>query len=411
MREYIFLLLITYTAWAMLAKIISQSKLKNVWIMVVLCSLNIFLCCFIVNKIHLSEKLFIIIGLWLILNNNPREKLKTIGTLLVFSNVIEMFITALEKIFNFAIINTIKYNIIVMLIYLCGLSVIYIMNKYKSSREKQQNFDVVIYILICVLGLAVNGVTDYFRYNTDKIYEYSVVLAVYGVFCSVLSIVYIMYIVINNNMVQKYYDMEKNLNEEQKIYYEMLLEKEEETRKFRHDITNQLINIRRLAEETDDKKVAEYVKGLSCEIENIGEMVYKTGNRIIDIMLNYYISKLDKGIQVHISGMITDKIRVSDSDLNIIFGNIFKNIWEELKYCDDGYIRIECTLGSEFCSITIENSLDKNMKNQSLKKTEGNNFGYGTENIKKAAKRNGVVFECEKTDKKYCSKFVFKNKK
>ncbi len=407
MKEYIFLLLITYVLWIILTKIVSNAKLKNICIMPLLLITYIFVYDAIKNGYYFSEKPFIMMGLWFVLDNEPREKLRCIVTVLVFSNVIEMIMLVLEKIFN--VNNTVKPEILIMAVCLCILLIIYFVKQRRKTEKKPKNFDIYMYLMIGMFGIAVTVVTDSFKYNTDRLYEYSVVLSVSVVFNTLLSVIFLMYMIINNDVISRYYNMEKQMNEEQKIYYEMLLKKEEETKKFRHDIKNQLINIRKLAEESEDKRVVEYTKEISGDIEDIGNMVYKTGNRNIDVMLNYYICKLDKGIHVCVRGMAGNNIFVDDSDLNIMFGNIFKNIWEELKNCKTGFVNIECITGDEFSRIVVENSFDENKKNQFLKKQKGRNFGYGIYNIKKAAKRNYVKVECERTEEKYMIGLVFKN--
>lgn len=409
MKEYILLLLITYVIWLLLAKIVSNSYFKNIWIMPVLFITYIAINEVIKDEYHLSEKLVIMLGLWLILDDEPREKLRSITTVIVFSNVLETIVCAMEKIFNAEIKTTVKPEIYVKLVCIFILLVMYFIKKHRNLKDRQENYDLDMYMLIWVFGVAATVVIDYFRYNTYRLYDYTVVLSVSVVFNLLLSVIFLVYIIISNDIINRFYNMEKKINEEQKIYYEMLLQKEEETKKFRHDITNQLINIRKLAEESEDKKVIDYTSEISSEIENIGNMVYKTENKIIDVMLNYYICKLNKGIQVYIKGVLGEDICVRDSDLNIIFGNIFKNIWQELKNCDDGFIRIECKTGNEYSSIVIENSLNSHRRNKTVKKDR--KFGYGIENIKGAAKRNNITFKCEKTKEKYCTELVFKNKK
>lgn len=410
MMEYIFLILITYVMWIMMTKIISNAKLKNVCIIPLLLIIyTIITYAGIKNGYYFSEKPFIMLGLWLVLDIEPKEKLRCIVTVLVFSNVIEMIMFALEKIFNSEIRNTVKPEIFIMIVCLCILLIIYLVKQRGNNKKKPKNYDIYVYIMIGMFGIAATVVIDSFKYNTYRLYDYSVILSVSVIFNTLLSLVFLVYILINNDIISRYYNMEKKLNEEQSLYYDMLLQKEEETKKFRHDITNQLINIRRLAEESADESVIKYAKEISREIESIENMVYKTGNKNIDVMLNYYICKLDRGIEVQVRGVIGKNIFVDDSDLNIIFGNIFKNIWEELKNCEDGFINIECITGDEFSRIVIENSLDVNKKNEVLKKQKGRNFGYGINNIKKAAKRNYVKVECKKSDKKYRIELVFKN--
>lgn len=407
--ENIFLMLITYVMWIMMTKIISNAKLKNICIMPLLLITYILIYDAIKNGFYFSEKPFIMLGLWLVLDNEPSEKLRCIVTVLVFSNVIEMVMFALQKIFNGEIKNTVKPEILIMAVCLCILLIIYFVKQHRNNKKNPKNYDIYMYIMIGVFGIAVTVVVDSFKYNTYRLYDYSVVLLVSVVFNTLLSVIFLVYMIINNDVINRYYNMEKQLNEEQSLYYDMLLQKEEETKKFRHDITNQLINIRKLAEESADESVIKYAKEIFGEIERIENMVYKTGNKNIDVMLNYYICKLDKGIQVQVRGVIGKNIFVADSDLNIIFGNIFKNIWEELKNCKDGFINIECITGDEFSTIAIENSIDENKKNEVLKKQKGRNFGYGINNIKKATKRNYVKVECKKSDKKYRIELVFKN--
>ena len=54
--------------------------------------------------------------------------------------------------------------------------------------------------------------------------------------------------------------MEKTLKDTQKNYYEAMLAKEEDTRRFRHDVLNHLIALGELAKQGEMKPVADYVE-------------------------------------------------------------------------------------------------------------------------------------------------------
>lgn len=217
----------------------------------------------------------------------------------------------------------------------------------------------------------------------------------------------VIYYNIKNIGIERLYERVSLQNKVQKIYYEALLKKEEETKHFRHDINNHLIYIKELAEENNNRDIVNYIDNIVIDIKKIENIGYFTGNKVVDIAMNYYFCELNKNIKVNITGYMEDEIGVNKVDLNIIFGNIFKNIAEELKECKKGYINIYINRGNKYMRVIIENSLNKE-KEDILKKENNFNYGYGLNNMTKAIERNDGAIEYEKTEEKYIVKITFK---
>lgn len=111
--------------------------------------------------------------------------------------------------------------------------------------------------------------------------------------------------------------MEKILNEKQINYYRNLLLKEEETRRFRHDIKNHLICLNLLANHKKFTELVKYLEKMNAEIGKTETIKYQTGNELLNIILNEKLSKLEE-VDITVQGMVGEAIMVEEIDLCVI---------------------------------------------------------------------------------------------
>lgn len=225
---------------------------------------------------------------------------------------------------------------------------------------------------------------------------------------------------------------------QQRKYYELLLEKEQDTRAYRHDMQRHLLNLYALQkEEGKEEQVRKYLRGLVEGLEEIQKKVYVTGNDVIDVLTNAYLSGLDPSVKVEFHCQIQQQPQIPDMDLCTVYGNLLENAVEELNRggeprtkgaeekegaeergvsWDDrretphrGVLRIELTGGRFWFRIHMENSLAKpETKLQEAQsdgkrtwKSDEKNHGLGLSNVKSTVERLEGMYEAEKTKERY----------
>lgn len=182
-----------------------------------------------------------------------------------------------------------------------------------------------------------------------------------------------------SNLLKKY-------KEQQKKYYELVISKEQATKRFRHDIKAQLINIKHYINSGEIQELKKYVDDIYRDIEVIENNHYDVGNEVINVMLNYYLLPINNECDVKVKGTIKDEIALSDKDICILISNILTNAIEAVKELDKSkrFIEFEISDG-RLLAITVRNSYKNiNKKNGLFHSTKLDNslHGFGIQNMK-----------------------------
>lgn len=182
-------------------------------------------------------------------------------------------------------------------------------------------------------------------------------------------------------------------------YYNELVEKEKDTRKFRHDIRNLLIGLYSLIRENKNDKALGYIDELQ-EMTSHGSSKYNSGNFIADAILTAKSHRSEKdAIKIELNGLMpSDKI--ADSDIVIILSNLLDNAIEACEKLEGTKtIVINSVLKKNIWVLLITNPSEKvNIKNSNSIKTskaEKDIHGFGLSNINKVAKKYNGDFSLE----------------
>lgn len=209
---------------------------------------------------------------------------------------------------------------------------------------------------------------------------------------------------------QKLLNMEKYINEMQKNYYLSLLERETDTKRYRHDINNHLMCLRALV---DGNIVAQnYIDNLQEKLYIIKNKSYETGFELMNILLGNHLSEIEKSVSISLVGKIMAKPDISDVDFCTIFSNLLSNAVEEVKRtpCINTYIKIEIRTGKVYLMITIRNSsnvlIDDCEQNTMTKKQDKRNHGIGLRNVREAVCRNNGSFSLESNGEEVSAKVI-----
>lgn len=306
--------------------------------------------------------------------------------------------------FNNSIFNVIEVNAITIFL----ATIVLIGKSMKHNREKVMNYKIskiksmLVYLILILLGLSFAFTIVLFQYASDYIVNEKIIyifniLAIISLVGLGLFFIIAMYMIDINRQINETLYQKDMLVNSQEIYYQSLLEREEETRKFRHDIKGHLICIQKLAETQGDNSVLEYLNELNYYIGDIEGGIYNSGNKIVDILLNYYLRMLNEHVNVCVRGIFSSKIEMSQTDICTVVGNALKNAVEELEeVSQDAYIEIKFSEGNQFAQMEMSNSIihqkHKSEKNSIL---HDKHFGYGLENIRRTVEKNNGKVEYE----------------
>lgn len=180
---------------------------------------------------------------------------------------------------------------------------------------------------------------------------------------------------------------------QQREYFVNLLEREAETRKFRHDVMNDLLELYNCCDNRKCKQMRDYLQKMIGIITEISQKSYNVGNEIVNTLLNYYLNPIKEKCKISVNGMITNDLSVDDRDLCVIAANLIKNAVEAVDKMDDGKIWVNVGCGKDSLYIQVKNTytgtieFDKNGV-PITSKDDCINHGIGVLNVYEIAQKN-----------------------
>lgn len=238
----------------------------------------------------------------------------------------------------------------------------------------------------------------------------------YGFLTACVLCAFTIYIKQMNGRLEETIKIEAMIKEAQHKYYTELLERENDTRKYRHDMINHLVCIDTLLQDQEYESICTYIKDITDELKVIQKRCYDTGNNIISALTNYYLADIDSRIKVEISGHLSDLENVGEVQICNIYGNLIKNAVEEIereKELENPYISINFQMTERVLGITIKNSaahMEKNSISNDFmtSKDDKKNHGLGFYNVRKALSEVGGEIELNRYEDEFVAKVMIK---
>ncbi len=302
------------------------------------------------------------------------------------------------------------WGLIILLIIL-----IFSNKRHKKIKEKGFSYEVYFCVIFCrmTMALTVGGLNFAREYVKSRSFQMFTGILVFLSYIGVCLLCWLLvYIRRKNENIIYQLLIEKRLNESQMLYYTKLLEKEEETRRFRHDITNHLIYLTALAEEKEITRILEYLHTLTKQIVDIRETSFQTGNTLFDVILNDAIAKCNKRPRVRIVGRIVDNLGIDEVDQCTIFANLLTNAIEAInRNVEKRDLFIKFYTGKQNVKVSIANSVETkmNLDAKSLPKTSKENtkeHGMGLVNVLRAVEKNRGEFHVHCIDSMFIAEII-----
>ena len=284
-------------------------------------------------------------------------------------------------------------------------------NKYHGEVELSTKIFLIVILMIsgivvCLsyMILLLKGLQEGFAKDIGQLIFLSAIVGVFG-------FVTILFYIFNQ---KEYYrmksDMEREYSQQQREYFLHLLKKEEETRRFRHDVVNHLICIQNAMGNANYQEVNAYLSDILFEIDRINCKQYDIGNEVVNVILNYYLIPIQDKCEISVEGYLGELENISQMDMCTIFSNVIKNAVEAVE--KNEIIKIEGKRGKKFAKVFIGNSYTSSLnvcKEGLLETTKGDrkNHGFGMINIQKAMQKNAGTFNYNMEDNWFQVELIF----
>lgn len=263
----------------------------------------------------------------------------------------------------------------------------------------------IVYLMFLIVG--VNYLSNYIE--NEKFTIFVNLVSIISLICIFMITGFIFYIKEMNQRLNRMVQAEHKLREMQLKQYKILLDRELDTRKYRHDMKNHFQCMIELSKSSRKEAVVEYIEDLGDEIAGIGNKVYDVGNETLNAILNYHLSQLASNVRIEVNGKCTRELRISNVDLCTIFANLIQNAVEELeKNLDtESYLRVKIKSGQEFFDFEIVNNILEDDKVR-IKKVDAQNHGFGLGNVKRVVEKHHGFFSVKVERKEFQAKVILK---
>ncbi len=167
-----------------------------------------------------------------------------------------------------------------------------------------------------------------------------------------------------------------------------------EIQEMKHDMKQRLIYLQELVKSDQKEKLLTTLENLIGQSVSIGRLESKTGNLIIDAMVNHIWEKTSKKeIRLHTKLEVPGVMKIKDEDLGVLLGNAFDNAVEASEYVekDKREIWIEITHEKGYLYIFVRNryqgKIEHDKEHRLVSRKEESFHGWGIYSMKKIAKR------------------------
>ena len=191
-------------------------------------------------------------------------------------------------------------------------------------------------------------------------------------------------------------------------HFRQYMHAQEETRRFRHDIRNNLLCMNEMLATGDNEKLGQYIKDM-VEITDSLSFKYVTGDMLLDSILNSKAQYMEQEqIQFELDGVLAGGLTWKPMDICAVFANAIDNAVEACQKlpAEQRYISMQIKSSPQFWLIAIENSVAKAVDTKKLfqknggytSKSDSSRHGIGTYSMKQTVESYGAVLKADCTD-------------
>ena len=287
-----------------------------------------------------------------------------------------------DQILNNSIINFISNCVLTIVLFFMLL-----VKRWRGYRAFYLDLD---FKIVCVLIVGAISSILFVTYTEEYGFDVegnlrekagAVSLIVFGSLFYLLQCIGMFFYIRNKKLVEVMALREQFL-QQQKRYYTVLLAKEEETKRFRHDIRGHVNSLRVLLEEKDYEGASIYLNSIDGYMSQT-ILDFNTGNHIVNAIVAD-IKRQYKNVSINWKGMIPNNIQMKDIDVCIIFSNLINNACREVNESNEPVVDVGIKLFQTNMFIEIKNVIIKSShiaQNYRVMKYFEDGHGYGLRNV------------------------------
>lgn len=189
--------------------------------------------------------------------------------------------------------------------------------------------------------------------------------------------------------------------EYQMLYYQQVEAHQEEIRRLRHDMKNQLAGIYGYLNSGKVDNAKQCVSNFFKQIEVTEQKIF-TANPVLNTILNIKLNNMQKqriGHQFEIT--VPEELDITGNDLSILLGNLLDNAMEACEKIESNKKEIKLLIRYYNRSMIIQcgNSCDKRVTGFDTDKEDSENHGFGMVSIQKIIEKYNGEIECFSEEK------------
>lgn len=200
-----------------------------------------------------------------------------------------------------------------------------------------------------------------------------------------ISVFYLYNILIENYIHLRDNDIYKQQTYAYQNQLEVIMESQNRVRALRHDMKNHILALQVLIQRKEVEEANQYLDSMKNFMTNPEEYV-KTGNDMVDSLLNYKIQKANEVLNVVETKIsIPEQLRLHSFDLNVLLGNLLDNAIDASMQTENKKLKITIKLDKGILFLNICNSCQRIVggRKNFLETTKEDkvNHGIGLKNV------------------------------
>ena len=206
-----------------------------------------------------------------------------------------------------------------------------------------------------------------------------------------ISVFYLYNILIENYIHLRDNDIYKQQTYAYQNQSEVIMESQNRVRALRHDMKNHILALQVLVQRKEVEEANQYLDSMKNFMTNPEEYV-KTGNDMVDSLLNYKIQKANEVLNVVETKIsIPEQLRLRSFDLNVLLGNLLDNAIDASMQTENKKLKITIKLDKGILFLNICNSCQRivdGWKNfLETTKEDKVNHGIGLKNVRRIVEK------------------------
>ena len=284
--------------------------------------------------------------------------------------------------------------------------VVWIVNKRSRGEWVYipKRYFVYFSVLTFVESILLNSLEEVCK---DRYGMKALFLLIVCAFIMLTNILVVVMLAVSNDGYKQRDELNKRYLKMQEENYMYLMQKNEDTRRFRHDVKGHMFTLKQLINQGKIEQLDMYINRVEEEL-HLEERRVSVTNAIVDAILNKYLYEAEnKGIEFNVKGKLFEECKMEAYDLCTVFDNLLNNAVNAAGESVDKKIWLKIQREEAGIQIYVENSCMgdrvKEGNNFVTTKEDKENHGYGLKNVRSSVmKYNGTMTAKWQEDGFFC---------